>query len=104
MSLSESRLRVGVIGAGRWSTSAHLPGFARSPLCDLVAVCDLDGDLARARAEQFGAPDYTDDYTTLLSRTDLDVIDIVTRDDHQDLVFADPRGGQALLGREARLP
>ena len=97
MSLSESRLRVGVIGAGRWSTSAHLPGFARSPLCDLVAVCDLDGELARARAEQFGAPDHTDDYTTLLSRTDLDVIDIVTRDDHQDLVFETLEAGKHCL-------
>ncbi|MDH3223283.1 MAG: Gfo/Idh/MocA family oxidoreductase [Gemmatimonadota bacterium] len=97
MSLSESRLRVGVIGAGRWSTSAHLPGFARSPLCDLVAVCDLDEELARARAEQFGAPDWTNDYETLLSRDDLDVIDVVTRGDHQDLVFHTLEAGKHCL-------
>ena len=24
----------------RWSTSAHLPGFTRSPLCDVVVLCD----------------------------------------------------------------
>lgn len=97
MSLEESRLRVGVIGAGRWSTSAHLPGFARSPLCDLVAVCDLDGELARSRAEQFGAPDHTDDYQSLLARSDLDVIDIVTRGDHQDLVFEALEAGKHCL-------
>lgn len=33
------KLRVGVIGAGRWAKSAHLPGFARSPLGEVVAIC-----------------------------------------------------------------
>ena len=43
------KLRVGVIGAGRWSASAHLPGFFRSPLAELVAICDLDRELAEQR-------------------------------------------------------
>ena len=37
-----SKLRVAVIGAGRWSAEAHLPGWQRSPLCELVTICDLD--------------------------------------------------------------
>jgi len=32
------KLRVGVIGAGRWAGFAHIPGWKRSPLVDLVAV------------------------------------------------------------------
>ena len=44
------KLRVGVIGAGRWSKRAHLPGFARSPHCDVVAICDLNEDMARDAA------------------------------------------------------
>ena len=39
------KLRVGVIGAGRWSASAHLPGFTRSPHSEVVALCDLDAEL-----------------------------------------------------------
>ena len=73
------KLRVGVIGAGRWSNRAHCPGFEGSPLCDIVAVCDLHEDLARATAARFHVPDVYTDYQKLLSRTDIDVIDVVTR-------------------------
>ncbi len=90
-------LRVGVIGAGRWSRTAHLPGFQRSPLCELVAICDLDRDLAEARAREFGIPDIETDYTRLLSRSDIDVVDIVTRADHQALVFATLEAGKHCL-------
>ncbi|MEZ4422090.1 MAG: Gfo/Idh/MocA family oxidoreductase [Gemmatimonadota bacterium] len=91
------RLRVGVIGAGRWSNTAHLPGFHRSPLCDLVALCDLDEELARTRAGQWDIPDVLTDPEALLARDDIDVIDIVTRGDHQDLVFATLEAGKHCL-------
>jgi predicted dehydrogenase len=91
------RLRIGVIGAGRWSRSAHLPGFRRSPLCDVVAICDLDRELAEARAAEFGIPDVETDAGEVLSRDDVDVVDIVTRADHQELVFATLEAGKHCL-------
>ncbi|MGE3618636.1 MAG: Gfo/Idh/MocA family protein [Gemmatimonadales bacterium] len=90
-------LRVGIIGAGRWSASAHLPGWHRSPLSELVAICDLDRELAERRAAEFGIPTVTTDYRELLARTDLDVIDVVTRGDHQDLVFETLEAGKHCL-------
>lgn len=91
------KLRVGVIGAGRWSRTAHLPGFTRSPLCDLVAICDLDRELAEARQAEFDIPDLYTDAEALLARDDLDVIDVCTRGDHQDLVFATLEAGKHCL-------
>jgi predicted dehydrogenase len=91
------RLRVGVIGAGRWSRTAHLPGWYRSPLADLVAICDLDRDAADSAARTFEIPDVTTDWQALLARSDLDVVDIVTRGDHQDLVFAALEAGKHCL-------
>jgi len=91
------RLRVAVIGAGRWSAEAHLPGWQRSPLCELVTVCDLDADLAARRAREFGAATSETDYRKLLARDDIDVIDIVTRSDHQDLVFETLEAGKHCL-------
>ncbi len=91
------KLRVAVIGAGRWARTAHLPGFRRSPLCDVVAICDLDRRLAEARAREFDIPDIETDYTKLLSRSDIDVVDVVTRADHQDLVFATLEAGKHCL-------
>lgn len=91
------KLRVGVIGAGRWSRTAHLPGFARSPLSELVAICDLDRELAEARQAEFGIPDLYTDAAEMLARDDLDVIDVCTRGDHQDLVFATLEAGKHCL-------
>jgi len=91
------KLRVGVIGAGRWAASAHLPGFHRSPLSELVAICDLDREMAEARAAEFGIPDVETDFEKVLSRNDIDVVDVVTRGDHQDLVFAVLEAGKHCL-------
>ena len=91
------RLRVGVIGAGRWSRTAHLPGWYRSPLADLVTICDLDRDAAESAARTFEIPEVTTDWQALLARPDLDVVDIVTRGDHQDLVFATLEAGRHCL-------
>jgi predicted dehydrogenase len=90
-------LRVGVIGAGRWSASAHLPGFQRSPLSELVVICDLDRELAERRARQFGIPEVETDFENVLRRNDIDVVDIVTRSDHQPLVFATLDAGKHCL-------
>src|SRR5881409_2197705 len=96
----KERLRVGVIGAGRWSTRAHLPGFTRSPLCDVVMVCDLHQDLADAAAKQFDIPEAVADAEKVLSRRDIDVIDVVTRggsDGHEELTFAALEAGKHVL-------
>jgi len=74
----------------------------RSPLCDVVVLCDLDRDLASARAQQFGIPEVETDYQRLLSRIDIDVIDIVTRgkdrgENHQELTFATLEAGKHVL-------
>ena len=92
-----NNLRVAVIGAGRWSAEAHLPGWQRSPLCDLVVVCDLDRDLAEKRAAEFGAAEVETDYQKVLARDDIDVVDIVTRSEHQDLVFETLEAGKHCL-------
>ncbi|MDZ4767175.1 MAG: Gfo/Idh/MocA family oxidoreductase [Chloroflexota bacterium] len=97
------QLRVGVIGAGRWAASAHLPGFARTPHAKVVAICDLDEDLGKARAAQFDIPDVYTDVEKLLARTDIDVIDVCTRggskddDNHERLAFAAIEAGKHCL-------
>lgn len=93
----KEKLRVGVIGAGRWSNSAHLPGFTRSPLSEIVMICDLHRDLADAAAAKFNIPEVTTDYEKILSRHDIDVVDIVTRSDHEAMTFAALEAGKHVL-------
>jgi predicted dehydrogenase len=88
------KLKVGVIGAGRWAESAHLPGFVRSPLCELVAICDLNRELAEKRAGEFKIDSVYTEYASMIDGEDLDVVDVCTRaspddpDNHERLVFA----------------
>lgn len=90
-------LRVAVIGAGRWSARAHLPGWQRCPGVELAVVCDLDRSLAQRRAAEFGAAEVSDDYREVLARDDIDIIDICTRDEHEPLVFAVLESGRHCL-------
>jgi len=78
----KEKLRVGIIGAGRWSSRAHIPGWVRSNLCDVVCLCDIDRALAEERAKQFGIPEVCTDAYEMIARSDLDVIDVCTRDEH----------------------
>lgn len=86
-------LNVGVIGAGRWAESAHLPGFERSPYSNLVAICDLNKTLATKRSEEFKIDSVYTDHKKMIRDEDLDVVDICTRaspedpDNHEKLVF-----------------
>ncbi len=76
--MRESKLRVAVLGAGRWAHEAHIPGWLRDPRCELVTICDTEGERARAFAAEFGVPEWTTDWEATVSRADIEVIDIAT--------------------------
>jgi len=103
VTIMTEKLKVGVIGAGRWAARAHLPGFTRSPLSEVVAICDLNGELAEQRAEEFGIDGVYTDFQEMLEREELDVVDVCTRggpddpDNHEKLVFAALEAGKHIL-------
>ncbi len=91
-------LHVGVLGAGAWAGSAHIPGWQRDPRCRVVVVCDVKGELAREHARRFGIPEWTDDWSSVVSRADVDVIDVVTPSrTHFELAWAALEGGKHVL-------
>jgi predicted dehydrogenase len=99
--MAGKRLGVGVIGAGRWANWAHLPGWVRDRRCELVAVCDTDLDRANKAGQEFGAKVVTGDYRDLLTRDDIDIIDVVTRDfDHFELNLAALEAGKHVLSEK----
>ncbi|HET7018127.1 MAG TPA: Gfo/Idh/MocA family oxidoreductase [Streptosporangiaceae bacterium] len=99
--MAGKRLGIGVIGAGRWANWAHLPGWVRDERCQLVAVCDRDLDRAKKAGQEFGAHVVTGDYRDLLTRDDIDIIDVVTRDsDHFELNMAALEAGKHVLSEK----
>jgi len=96
--MRQSKLRVGVLGAGAWAQFAHIPGWQRDPRCEVVALCDVDVARARDFGQQFAIPEVTDDWQALVSRPDIDVIDVVTPSHtHFELAWAALEAGKHVL-------
>jgi predicted dehydrogenase len=92
------KLRVAVLGAGTWARNAHIPGWQRDPRCEVVAICDTDRSRAEGYAEDFGIPDASDDWQSVVSRADVDVVDVVTPSDtHYELACAALDSGKHVL-------
>ena len=96
--MSDGRLRVGVIGTGRWATTAHIPGWKRDPRVEVVALADVDaGALARA-GEMFGISRLETDFRAITDDPDIDVIDVVTGDSqHFEPSWAGLEAGKHVL-------
>ncbi len=99
--MAGQRLGIGVVGAGRWASLAHLPGWARDERCRIVGVCDRDPERAAAAAGRYGAAVTTGDYRVLLDRDDIDIIDVVTRDgEHYPINRAAVEAGKHVLSEK----
>lgn len=74
------RLRVGIIGTGMAFERLHWPAFQRlSQEYELVALADVNISKARAWGERLGiaSEQIYDDYRVMVTKEDLDVIDII---------------------------
>jgi predicted dehydrogenase len=78
---TRSRLRVGIAGAGRWASEAHIPGFRACPEVELVAVCDVDRARAERVAGEAGIAGAFGSIDEMLGSERLDLVAVVTPDD-----------------------
>lgn len=74
----ETKARVAVIGAGWWSTYAHIPGLQANPGAELVAVSDPDKEKLAATARFYRLERTYADYREMLSNEQPDGVIIVT--------------------------
>jgi len=75
---TSEKVRVAVVGAGRWAQVAHIPGWQREPRAEVVALADVDANVAGEVAAKFSVPRAVTDYRELLDDPDIDVVDVVT--------------------------
>jgi predicted dehydrogenase len=72
------KVRVAVVGTGRWAQVAHIPGWLRDPRAEVVAIADVSEAALGTAAEKFGIARTVRDYRELLADPDIDVVDVVT--------------------------
>ncbi|TIH33549.1 Gfo/Idh/MocA family protein [Subtercola vilae] len=76
--MNTPKLRVAVIGAGRWAVRSHIPGWQRDPRVEVVALAEINEEALAAAAEEFGIARAVTDYRELINDPDIDVIDVAT--------------------------
>lgn len=72
MTMGETRARIAVIGAGWWSTTAHIPGLLANPDAELVAVCDTSEEALQRVHTAYGTIKTYRDCREMLEREELD--------------------------------
>jgi predicted dehydrogenase len=72
-----ARVRLGVLGTGNIA-DLNVAGYLQHPSCDVLAVCDLDGDVAREAAARWGVPKVYTDVHELLADPDIDAVEVLT--------------------------
>jgi predicted dehydrogenase len=76
--MTADKVRVAVVGTGRWARVAHIPGWLRDPRAEVVALADVnEAALAEAAAAVPGVR-VTTDYRELLDDPGIDVVDVAT--------------------------
>ncbi|MCL6455111.1 MAG: Gfo/Idh/MocA family oxidoreductase [Alicyclobacillus sp.] len=90
-------LQVGVIGAGSIS-SLHLGSYQKNPEAVIYAICDLNEERARAKAEQYGAEKVYTDYRALLADPRVEAVSICTwNNTHAEIAIAALDAGKHVL-------
>lgn len=70
---------IGIIGSGGIAQAAHMPGYAAYPdLCRIVAVADINPEVAKTAAEKFNVPHVFTDYRDLLKLREVDAVSVCT--------------------------
>ena len=70
------KLGVAVIGTGFWGKN-HARVYHELPSTELVAICDVNPERAKAVAEQFGVKAYTDS-TQMLKDKEVEAVSVCT--------------------------
>jgi len=71
------RVRLGVLGAGNIA-DLNVAGYLAHPDCDVLAVCDVDGDVAAEAARRWGVPKVYTDMDAMLGDPDIGAVEILT--------------------------
>ncbi|GAB1341498.1 Gfo/Idh/MocA family protein [Gemmatimonas sp.] len=78
MTVRDSVVQVGLLGAGAWAQFAHLPGYTRDPRCKVVAIADPVREKAEAFAKEFNIPHVYDSHEALIAHHGVDAVDVCT--------------------------
>jgi predicted dehydrogenase len=73
------KLKIGIIGSGGIAQGCHMKGYQSIPeLCEMVATCDVNPDIAKQAADKFGIEKTYVDYREMLADEEIDAVSVAT--------------------------
>lgn len=101
--MGEQTVRIGIVGAGANTRGRHLPGFAKIPGVELVAVANRTPESAGRAAREFGIGRVCESWQEVVSADDVDAVMIGTWPNmHCEVTCAALQAGKHVLC-EARM-
>jgi len=99
-----SKIKVGVIGCG-WVSNGHINAWRKVRNATVISVCDINETAAKSIANKWNIEEYYLDFSELLEKSDIDVVDICTPPStHRDyMVQAMKEGINALVEKPMTL-
>lgn len=92
-----SKLNIGVIGAGSIS-EVHFNAYKNNPDVNMYAVCDLNEQRAKEKAELYGAEKVYTDYQEMLADPNLHAVSVCTwNNTHAEISVAALQAGKHVL-------
>lgn len=76
--MSDSNIRIGLIGAGGNMRSRHMPGFRKIEGVEVVSVANRSEASSRAFADEFGIPAIAEDWRAIVEDDGIDAVCIGT--------------------------
>jgi len=75
------KVRLGIIGAGGMATNIHVPSIMEIEECEIVAICDLYEEKAKALAEKYGIKKTYALHHEMIANEELDGVVILVNPD-----------------------
>ncbi len=92
------KIGVGIIGSGGIAQSVHIPGYQKLDNVEVLAVADVNPDVAKAAAEKFNIPNQFTDYEEMLKMPEIQVVSVCTPNFlHRDAVIAAAQAKKHIL-------
>jgi len=93
--MAQSPIKVGIIGAGSIVRHRHLPNLLAIPGVEVKVVCNRHIQTASEVKRDFNLPEATDDWRSVINRSDIDVVWIGTHPHmHAEITLAALHAGK----------
>lgn len=91
------KLKIGVIGGGSIS-DLHLNSYAKNEHVEIIAICDLNIERTKQKAEKYGAKYVYSSYQELFDNPEVDAVSICTwNNSHAEISIAALKAGKNVL-------